>query len=201
MHEARARNPAIRLYALEWAVPGWVISPQNLTGNSYVPANRRYTLDWLRGAKERWNISAVDYLGFWNEPDDNQFAPVSYIKALRGDLDRAGWAQTKLVALDQDSGHAYLYVNAMANDTALQRAVHAFGFHGTPARVVTPRAGHEPWVEGYLALDPRTRPRLWASEDGNLPASMGGARAWGRIASGNWLALNVTALVRRGAEP
>jgi hypothetical protein len=30
---------------------------------------------------------------------------------------------------------------------------------------------------------------------------MGGARAWGRIASGNWLALNVTALVRRGAEP
>ena len=77
------------------AVPGWVISPQNLTGNSYVPANRRYTLDWLRGAKERWNISAVDYLGFWNEPDDNQFAPVSYIKALRGDLDRAGWAQTK----------------------------------------------------------------------------------------------------------
>eukprot|EP01052_Picozoa_sp_SAG31_P032922 SAG31_NODE_3661_length_4013_cov_2.518140_2_plen_121_part_00 len=68
MKEALKRNPLIKIYALEWSVPGWVGGPNgsiHTASNDYSSANRQYTIDWLRGAKERWNISTVDYLGFW----------------------------------------------------------------------------------------------------------------------------------------
>jgi galactosylceramidase len=198
MKEARRRNPLIRIYALEWSVPGWVggdgaggVPP---AAADYSDRNRRYTLDWLRGARDVWNCS-VDYLGFWNEP--HALAPPAYVMAMRIDLDAAGFQATRLVALDTREGAAATYVRAMANDsasinsTALQRAIHAFGFHGGPTV-----ANGASWLPQYRTLDPATRPRLFASEDGNLPCSMSGARSWGRTHLANWLSLNVTATVR-----
>ena len=69
MHEARQRNPDIRIYALEWSVPGWVGGTNSSihdAGVDYSTANRKYTVDWLRGARDRWNITCVNFLGFWN---------------------------------------------------------------------------------------------------------------------------------------
>ena len=190
MFEARKRNPDIQIYALEWSVPSWVGGNSSIkdAASDYSAANRKYTIDWLRGAKDFWNIS-VTFLGFWNEPA--QIAPVDYVMAMRGDLDAAGFSYTKLVALDTGMGSAKLYVDAMSNNTGLQQAIHAFGFHGGASEV-----GASSWLSAYLTLDPATRPRLWASEDGNLPCSMSGANQWGRTHLQNWLTLNYTATVR-----
>ena len=67
MYEARKRNPDIRIYGLEWSVPGWVGGKGSIhtAADDYSAANRQYTIDWLVGARERWNISTVDFLGFW----------------------------------------------------------------------------------------------------------------------------------------
>ena len=190
MFEARKRNPEIRIYALEWSVPGWVGNGSIMDAKGdYTSTNRRYTLDWLRGARHHWNISTIDYLGFWNEP--GALAPPEYIKTMRAELDASGFGETKLVAFDTGESAGQQLVPAMATDLALQRAVHAFGFHGGPNK-----AGGAGWLPGYLALDPKTRPKLWASEDGNLPVSMGGAQMWGKTHNENWLNLNVTATVR-----
>lgn len=191
MAEARKRNPDIRIYALEWSVPSWVGGNGSIkdAASDYSAANRKYTIDWLRGARDIWNISVVDFLGLWNEPA--KIAPVDYITALRSDLDAAGFRHTKLVALDTGMGSAKLYVDAMLNNSGLQQAVHAFGFHGDASK-----AGAASWLSTFTALDPATRPRLWASEDGNLPCSMSGANHWGRTHLQNWLTLNYTATVR-----
>jgi hypothetical protein len=192
MHEARKRNPDIRIYALEWSVPGWVGGTNASIHDAaadYSAANRKYTIDWLRGARDRWNVTTVDFLGFWNEP--GRLAPVEYVMAMRADLDAAGFEGTKLVALDSGSGGASLYVQAMVNSTELQKALHAFGFHGGAGDV----AGAS-WLPTYKRLDPVTRPRLWASESGNLPCSMSGAMQWGQTHLQNWLTLNFTATVR-----
>ena len=110
MHEARKRNPDIRIYALEWSVPGWVGGANASIHDAaadYSAANRKYTLNWLRGARDRWNITSVDFLGFWNEP--GALAPVDYVMAMRADLDAGGFERTKLV-LSPPAGNT-LYVN------------------------------------------------------------------------------------------
>lgn len=64
MAAARRRNPDIKLYALQWTAPSWVAAG----GRSLLTTqNINYTLSWLHGARARWNISTMDYLGFWNE--------------------------------------------------------------------------------------------------------------------------------------
>ena len=60
MAAARKRNPEIKLYALQWTAPSWVASG----GRSLLTTqNINYTISWLHGARTRWNISSVDYLG------------------------------------------------------------------------------------------------------------------------------------------
>jgi len=61
MKEAKARNPAVKLYGLSWGAPGWVGA-----GNYFSDDNILYHLNWLRGAKAAHNLT-VDYVGVWNE--------------------------------------------------------------------------------------------------------------------------------------
>eukprot|EP01052_Picozoa_sp_SAG31_P032923 SAG31_NODE_3661_length_4013_cov_2.518140_3_plen_114_part_00 len=77
-----------------------------------------------------------------NEP--GALAPAVYIKAMRAALDKAGFTETKLVALDSGEGGAAQYVAAMATDGVLRQAVHAFGFHGGPTE-----AGGATWLPAY----------------------------------------------------
>jgi galactosylceramidase len=185
MAAARERNPRIKIYALQWSVPGWVGGD---TGNDYSAANIQYTLSWLLGAKQRWNCS-VDMLGFSNEP--HELAPIPYIKAMRAALDGAGFAAIELIAFDASTGAGSQLALAMTSDTVLRQAVHAFGFHGGPTE-----ANAQKWLPSFLKLDPKTRPKIWASEDRNVGNTMAGARSWARVFSNNWLNLNVTATVR-----
>ena len=111
---------------------------------------------------------------------------------MRKALDANGFARVKLVDGDTGAGFATQYVDTMAaGDKELLAAVHGFGYHGGPTRDSIARM-----LPGYLTLDPKSRPRIWASEDGNLPSDQAGAIAWGQVQNNNWLNLNVTATVR-----
>ena len=76
--EAKKRNPAVQLYALNWGLPAWVDSP--LSAESIA-----YRVDYLRGARDTWNVT-YDVLGVWNE----RAWSLAFVKALRVALDAAG---------------------------------------------------------------------------------------------------------------
>jgi len=60
--QALARNPAIKLYGLQWSAPAWV---RDRNGGLWSRADVSYVLDWLRCARE--NGLTVSYIGGWNE--------------------------------------------------------------------------------------------------------------------------------------
>ena len=69
MKSAKERNPAIKLYGLPWAFPGWVANDpltgaHNDSGSPYDHPEQtcRYILEWVRGAKTVHNLF-IDYLG------------------------------------------------------------------------------------------------------------------------------------------
>jgi len=111
MVAARRRNPSIKIYALQWSVPGY-IGGEGTGGNGhnasldFSEANINYTLSWLRGARD-FHKAPVDFLGFWNEAG---LAPVAYVKAMRRALDAAGFERCKLIAGDTGAGFAKTYV-------------------------------------------------------------------------------------------
>ena len=91
MREARARNPAIKLYALAWAVPGWVGG-----GNVWSQDMADYLVSWLACASGHG--LTIDYLGGWNE----EVHDAAWFKLLRRSLDAAGHTSTEIVASDKD---------------------------------------------------------------------------------------------------
>ena len=65
--EAKARNPAIKVWSLSWGVPGWVGEVGNQTTGSYFSAdNIDYQIAWLNCLKDTWGVDS-DYIGLWNE--------------------------------------------------------------------------------------------------------------------------------------
>lgn len=79
MAEAKKRNPRVTTYGLSWAAPGWINNGTDWDVNAsrpscpspgacafFSPDNIAYQVGWVRGAKERYNVT-VDYLGVWNE--------------------------------------------------------------------------------------------------------------------------------------
>ncbi len=66
MQQAKLRNPAIKLYGLPWAFPGWV---GNGTGNPYQfpDLTAQYVTNWVVGANTTYGLT-IDYLG-WLSPE------------------------------------------------------------------------------------------------------------------------------------
>ena len=73
MVEAKARNPAIKLYGLAWAYPQWVTcAPGTLqncsdtTNNPYGHPEQlaMYVTKWVAGAKNTYGLD-IDYIGSW----------------------------------------------------------------------------------------------------------------------------------------
>src|ERR1051325_7963597 len=58
--QAKARNPAIKLYGLAWGAPGWIGG-----GNFWSQDMINYLLSWL-GCAQQHNL-IIDNLGGWNE--------------------------------------------------------------------------------------------------------------------------------------
>jgi Glycosyl hydrolase family 59/Galactocerebrosidase, C-terminal lectin domain len=140
--QAVARNPAIRLYGLQWAAPGWA---DDSHGGIWGSADIAYLLDWLGVAKQHG--LTISYLGGWNERYNSTTSP-AWFKALRAALNANGYASVQIVAADQDpfgdvgpldtlspmSGDpakAWTVANDMAKDPAFARVVAVIGAHDT----------------------------------------------------------------------
>jgi hypothetical protein len=178
-HQALARNPAIKLYGLQWSAPSWVTDGH---GGLWSTADVRYVIDWLRCARQ--SGLAVSYVGGWNEHYQGIAVQRAWFVDLRRALDTAGFTGTQIVVADQTPqlpeahgrrlGYFPLLVwqtvaDNMAEDPAFARAVSVLGVHDTCGLPTT----------GYLcvvAAKARTlaasagKP-LWESELGATPST------------------------------
>jgi O-glycosyl hydrolase len=152
MEQAKARNPHIKLYALEWGAPGWVGAGARTVWTSQ---NLTYLLSWLGCARQHG--LQIDYLGGWNEAGYN----ANWYVSLRQALDQNGYANVQIVA---DDSYDWTSVAAsMQSDPAFKQAVDIIGEHYpcAPTSCSTPSS--------VLA----TGKPVWASEQGSQPYDTG----------------------------
>ncbi len=149
MAEARKRNPAIVLNALEWGTPAY-------TGGHWTAANAEYIVKFLQGAESAWK-TRLDFIS----PGRNEGAmnPDWLVSVFKPRLDAAGLAQTKILAPDDDN-HFWEFFDLMAKDPALAKIVDAVGYHYIEA---ADRAATE--------AAKASGKELWASEDGSRSGS------------------------------
>jgi hypothetical protein len=111
--QAKLRNPAIKLYGLAWAAPGWIGH-----GNFWSPEMVQYLMTWMGCARSHG--LTIDYLGGWNERGFNK----TWYENLHATLE-AGHYATKVVG--DDSG--WHVAKAMSSDPAFAKSVDIIGVH------------------------------------------------------------------------
>ncbi|BBA95606.1 putative galactocerebrosidase [Actinacidiphila reveromycinica] len=151
--QAKARNPAIRLYGLAWAAPGWI------DGGFWSDDTIGYLITWLGCAKQHG--LDISYLGGWNERGHD----AGWYVRLRAALDQAGYTSVQLVA--DDSG--WQVADDMAADPAFNDAVSVIGAHYPCAGG---DGGSADTCSATATAEDNGRP-LWASENGSLDMDSG----------------------------
>src|ERR1700734_2609460 len=91
--QAVERNPAIKLYGLQWTAPAWVRGP---LGGLWNTTDVGYVVDWLRCARQQG--LTISYVGGWNEHYQGTAAEQAWFVNLRAALDAAGFSGTEIVA-------------------------------------------------------------------------------------------------------
>jgi hypothetical protein len=126
--QARALNPKIAIYALQWNAPGWVGQGHE---DAWTPADISYIIGWLNCAKSQG--VTVNYVGGWNEHLPHGITPtvMNWFVKFRAALDAAGYGSIKIVALD-----SFAHVNSgddisdfLASNPAFSKAVSVIGYH------------------------------------------------------------------------
>ena len=117
MEQAKLRNPHIKLYALEWGVPGW------FHGGFWSQDNIHYILNWIKHAQSDHHLH-IDYIGGWNEHGYNK----SWYEDLKSALKSNG-LHTQVVGADDTNFAAWQIATDMRNDPALNQAVDIVGGH------------------------------------------------------------------------
>ncbi len=176
--QALARNPAIKLYGLQWSAPAWV---RDRNGGLWSRADVGYVLDWLRCARR--NGLTVSYIGGWNEHFQGTPVQRAWFVNLRAALDAAGFGGTQILAADETPqiperhgrmGYSPLLVwravaADMAADPPFGRAVSVLGVHDTCG---LPTTGYRcVMAAGARTLAARMGKPLWESELGATPAT------------------------------
>jgi hypothetical protein len=90
MEQAKARNPAIKLYALAWGAPGWIGN-----GTFFSTDMINYYVSFLDCAKASHGLT-IDYLGGWNERGFDK----TWYENLRSTLNSHGYSNVLVVADD-----------------------------------------------------------------------------------------------------
>ena len=111
--QAKLRNPAIKLYGLAWAAPGWIGH-----GNFWSPEMIRYLMTWMGCARSHG--LTIDYLGGWNEKGFNE----NWYENLRSTLEAEHYP-TKVVGADSD----WRVVKPMSTNPSFAKAVDIIGVH------------------------------------------------------------------------
>ena len=114
MEQAKALNPAIKLYGLAWGAPGWIGG-----GNFWSTDMINYLVSWLNCAKS--NGLTISYLGGWNERGYN----ISWYEQLRSTLNADGYSGVQIVGADTD----WTVANDLVSNSAFSQAVQIIGAH------------------------------------------------------------------------
>src|SRR6266536_890947 len=163
--QAKARNPNVKLYGLQWAAPGWVGS----NGTLWTQSDVDYVVDWLNCARSHG--LTVDYLGGWNERGYN----IGWSETMRAALDTNGYGSVKIVAADDDpntsAGYdpaaAWAVANDMADDPTFDSSIAVLGAHDT---CQYPTTGYD--CQSTSTARSLGKP-LWESEIGAMDGNSG----------------------------
>jgi hypothetical protein len=117
MEQAKARNPNIKLYGLEWGAPGW------FKGGFWSQDNINYIINWLKHAQSDHNLH-IDYIGGWNEKGYNKIWYENLKKALQ-----SNGLTTQIVADDNTGRDVWSVAADMQNDQTFNQAVDIVGGH------------------------------------------------------------------------
>jgi O-glycosyl hydrolase len=114
--QAKARNPALKLYGLAWGAPGWIGNGNWISNDSI-----NYVLSWL-GCAAQHGLT-IDYLGGRNEkPHD-----ITWYENYRAALNSHGFSSIKIVAADELPGWGV--ADDVVRDPAFANAVSIIGSH------------------------------------------------------------------------
>jgi hypothetical protein len=157
MEQAKARNRAIKLFALDWALPGW-------TGTPYSRRAIAYILHWL-GCARRHGLT-IDYMG--GSRNEQRHYKKSWTVALRRALDAAGFSRIKLVMAEAwDPQARWAVADDLAADAAFRAVTDVVGDHDM--------CGHR--TDGLRCISTRAARRLgkplWATELGGMDGNAG----------------------------
>jgi O-glycosyl hydrolase len=147
MEQAKARNPAIKIYALAWGAPGWIGN-----GNFWSTDMINYYISWLDCAKNSHGVT-VDYLGGWNERGFNK----SWYESLKSTLGSRGYGNVQVVADDTSFAPA----DEVVSDPAFAAAVDVLGSH----YVCGYRSSQSNCPSSGNAI--ASGKKVWASENGS----------------------------------
>jgi hypothetical protein len=176
--QAVERNPAIKLYGLQWTAPAWVRGP---LGGLWNTTDVGYVVDWLRCARQQG--LTISYVGGWNEHYQGTAAEQAWFVNLRAALDAAGFSGTEIVAADdtplaegRDGRMGYAPQQAwrtvaddMVTNPAFGRAVAVLGVHDVCG---VPTTGYHCMVGAHVqAVAARMDKPLWESELGATPVT------------------------------
>lgn len=174
LQEARARNPAIKTYALSWALPYWVGNQSGYYSDDEIA----YHVKWMECTKQ-WNIGSIDYMGAWNE---RPVGSTDWAKKFKGAMEAAGFNDTKIVLPDGGGLPAAYLQDVSHGDAALGNAVAAIGEHYPCDRPDKTIFQSTPW-------------KFWSSEDYSTVGDWAGAACWGRSLNQNFVRMNQTSTI------
>ena len=157
MEQAKARNPDIKLYGLEWGAPGWFEASPDIDPSEpfWSHDNITYLLNWIEHAWLDHGLH-IDYIGGWNESGYNK----TWFEDLKQALVSHGLT-TKIVAPDE---RFWDIATDIVNDPAFNAAIDVIGSHYPNTRPPTPDAAS------------LGKP-LWASENGSQSYTTGASMA------------------------
>src|ERR1700728_3199067 len=154
MEQAKALNPAIKLYGLAWGAPGWIGG-----GNFWSTDMINYLVSWLTCASS--HDLTINYLGGWNERGYN----ISWYEQLRSTLNSDGYSGVQIVGADSD----WSVASDVASNSTFASAVNVIGVH-------YPCAGGDGGSADTCAANSTaigTGKPLWASENGSQDLNSG----------------------------
>jgi hypothetical protein len=154
MEQAKALNPAIKLYGLAWGAPGWLGG-----GNFWSTDTINYLVGWLNCAKSHG--LTINYLGGWNERGYN----VSWYEQLRSTLNADGYSAVQIVGADSD----WSIASDVASNPTFASAVSIIGVH-YPCQGGD--GGNADTCPGNSTATSTGKP-LWASENGSQDLNSG----------------------------
>ena len=176
MEESKKRNPAIKLWGLEWGAPNWINPVKN---NIFTPENITFILKWVEGAKKFHNLT-IDYLGGWNERDGD---PAWFIQ-LRQALDKAGLKDIQVVA---DDAFRWKVGSVMAANPEYAAAVQILGTH-YPEKIIGKDSANN------LSASLKSGKPLWGSEIGSADLN-GGAAGLAKIYNQGYVGSKMTSFI------